>query len=69
MVHRLGGRTRTLIEMGGHFVMTRLAWPGSSDEFVVDTFGPASANRLIVQTFRLPTLPLAGVTQKNRLAY
>jgi len=68
VVHRLGGRTRTLIviEMGGHFVMTRLAWPGS--ESVVDTFGPAS-DRLIVQTFRLPTLPLAGVTQKNRLAY
>ena len=68
MVYRLRGRTRTLIEMGGHFVMTRLAWPGSSEESVVGTFGPAS-DRLIVQTFRLPTLPLAGVTQKNRLAY
>ena len=50
MLRRLGGRTRALIETGGHFVMTRLVRADLSDGFVADAL-EAGSDRLIPRLF------------------
>jgi len=50
MAHRWEGRTRTLIEMGGHFIMIRLVRADLSDGFVADAL-EAGSDRLIPRLF------------------